>query len=129
MNRANKVIEEIVKQVESSLGAPLSEEEVNEIYQWQKAMALREITSLYGWDVLKEMFQDYANDASKEFEMLKEQDPFKVKDKLAVQHNYAYTVNRVIGAILGDVEDAVQLMDKPPETVKKAALRIKTAGQ
>ena len=120
-----KIIEEVVKQVEGTLGAPLSDEEKSEIYLWQKSSALRELTSLPGWEVIKEMFQDYVEDAKNDFSDLIMKDPFKAKDQLEVKHTYAYTVNRVVNAFFEDINNSVQFSDKPPDVIKRAAQRLK----
>ncbi len=113
----------IVAVMETSRQAPLSEEELNQIELWEKGRALAQLTSMYGFEVMKEMLQSYVTD---QVEQLLETDPGD-KDEVIAIHAVAFAANRVYNKFIQDIDNAVRASSETPECIKASARKIKTA--
>lgn len=121
MDNPKRVLEAVVSNIEKIAGRTLAEEEIAELSLWQKGLALQEITSLYGWAVIKEMFESYIQEENERFNQLADKDPEKVSEReLKDQQAVVFTVRRMFTAFMEDARSAVEFAIKPSEFVQKA---------
>ena len=104
----------VISQVEQLRGTPLSAEERDEVYLWQKGRALAQLKTFYGWDVVCEMLQEYVSDAAR---ALMKTDPADEK-QVKAWHATAYAANNILTNFTTDVDTAIEAAKITPECVK-----------
>lgn len=114
------VAEKLSQQIEAAFEGNITDEQRDEIDLWQKGRALQQITTFYGWEVMKEMLEDYAIDAERKLASI---DPASQKEVLS-QHAVAFASRRLINIFVEDVRRAVEMSRRTPDVVKQAARRM-----
>lgn len=111
----------IIGHLEGLHGRPLEESERDEIYLWTKGRALSQVVSLYGWDVMKEMLDDYVIGADV---ALRRTDP-SIHTEVLANHAVLYSVNSLVEKFKQDVERFVGM--KMPDILKRGVAEASQA--
>src|SRR6185312_1668737 len=107
-------INSAVDRAEQEQGAPLDNEQLDELELWQKGRALAGVPP-HAWEVIFEMVDSYADDSMRQLARI---NPGNV-DQVRGQHAVYFGLNQMSIAFRNDVAAAVEASKTPPEFLRK----------